>query len=143
MPATSVRPRDFSRTSSSCTARNANLEGIGLASLNLGIARYRLGEHALPQACFEDAETCFAEIGFPGHAAHARQGLAGCAGAAGRFEDAAVLLGRAATELTELGWSDDDFDARLVSETEDAARAALGDEAFEDAYAAGRLAGAT
>jgi predicted ATPase/DNA-binding SARP family transcriptional activator len=110
---------------------------LGTALLNLGLARYRLGEHERAQASFEEARESFAGIGFEAHVAHARQGLAACAAATGRFDEAAALLGRAAAELAELGWSDDDFDPTLAAEVEAGTRRALGDVAFDETYAVG------
>jgi tetratricopeptide (TPR) repeat protein len=115
--------------------RSDTLEGVGLAQLNLGLTRYRLGEHSAAAECFGEALKSFERLGFVAHIAHARQGLAGCAAADGRHLDAALLLGRAALSLAELGWSDDDFDATLASEVEATVRAAIGDRAFEEAYA--------
>jgi tetratricopeptide (TPR) repeat protein len=110
---------------------------LGTALLNLGIARYRLGEYEVAQACFDEARSAFVEVGFRAHVAHARQGLAACAAATDRFDEAAALLGHAATELAELGWSDDDFDPTLAAEVESATRKALGDEAFAATFAGG------
>jgi predicted ATPase/DNA-binding SARP family transcriptional activator len=122
--------------------RGRSLEGIGLAALNGGLARYRLGEFELAQTRFVEAFESFEELGFRAHVAHAQQGLAACAVGLGQPVEAAELLGRAAHELAELGWSDDDFDPTLASETEAVARSALGDEAFDEAYRTGRGEGA-
>ena len=117
--------------------RRDRVEGIGLALLNLGLAHFRLGSGAA-RAEFEEARECFEKIGFQSHAAHALQGLAATAASDGEFEHAARLLGAADAELDEIDRASDDFDATLPGEVEAAARAALGDEAFDAAYAEGR-----
>lgn len=118
--------------------RNDSPEGKGLSLLNLGLARYRLGEIPLAETCFEESEHHFAAIAFEAHVAHARQGRAACAMASGRPLDAATLLGSAARRLEDLGWSDDDFDPDLSVEAERNARRELGDTAFDLAYETGR-----
>jgi len=57
-----------------------------------------------------------------------------------RFEAAARLLGDARRELDDIGSPEGSFAAVLIEETMQRARAALGDEAFAAAYAAGREA---
>lgn len=116
---------------------SGSLEGIGLASLNLGLALYRLGEFADAEAGFREARASFEALGFTAHVAHAGQGLAACAMARGRAAEAAGLLGDAARRLAELGWSNDDFDPTLAAEIEAAARLTLGDDVFAAAFEAG------
>jgi tetratricopeptide (TPR) repeat protein len=117
--------------------RNGVVEGIGFALVNLGLARYELGDHAAAAESFEEARDAFAEIGFGSQHAHALQGLAGVAAAESRYEEAARLLGAAAAKLDEAGWNDE-FSPELTRGVEAAARAALGDAAFESAFAVGR-----
>lgn len=118
--------------------RMENLEGVGLASLNAGLARYRLGELRIAQRHFEVARQYFERLGFRANAAHAQQGLAACAVGFRRFVEAASLLGRATRELSELGWSSDDFDPALALEVETTVRETVGAAAFDEAYRAGR-----
>ena len=118
--------------------RGDNLVGVvGFATLNLGQAHYRLGDIASARERFQEARRAFSEIGFRAHVAHALQGLAACDVSCGRHEEAARLLGRAAAELGEIVDSDEDF-LLLVAELEATVRGAIGDEAYEAAYAAGR-----
>jgi predicted ATPase/DNA-binding SARP family transcriptional activator len=119
--------------------RNGNPSGIGFATLNLGLARYELGDVEGARACFHEAAEAFSTVGFRAHVAHAWQGGAACAASSGRHVEAARLLGRAAAELHETSDSDEDFPL-LAAEAEGAARAALGDEGFRRAYESGRLA---
>ena len=118
--------------------RDGVVEGIGFALLNLGLARYELGDHVAATASFGEARDAFAEIGFWSQHAHALQGLAGVAAAESRYEEAARLLGTAAAKLDEAGWANDGFSPELTRAVEAAARAALGDAAFESALAVGR-----
>lgn len=106
---------------------------VGFATLNLGQAHYRLGDVSIAQERFREARVAFSEIGFRAHVAHALQGLAACAASTERHEEAARLLGRAATELGEVVDADEYFPS-LASEVEAAARSALGDETFARAY---------
>jgi predicted ATPase/DNA-binding SARP family transcriptional activator len=117
--------------------RNENVEGVGTALLNLGVVHYALEEHEASFRAFEEASECFEEVGFRAHVAHAFQGFAAYAASEGRFEDAARLLGQARAELDEIGAPEGDFAQDMVDWTKEQARAALGDDAFEAAYAAG------
>ena len=118
--------------------RNENVEGIGHALLNLGVVYDALGEHQASLHAFEEARECFEEVGFRAHVAHALQGLAACAANEGRFEDAALMLGKASAELDEIGAWDGDFAVGMVARATEQARDALGQEGFDAAYAAGR-----
>jgi tetratricopeptide (TPR) repeat protein len=111
-----------------------NLEGQGLALLNLGLAAYRLGRTNEARAHFMEAETLFDEIGFREHVAHALQGIAATEAADGRDREAAALLGRAAPLLDETGSSTENFDPELAREVEEAVRARLGDREFAAAF---------
>jgi tetratricopeptide (TPR) repeat protein len=114
------------------------IERNGFAFLNLGVAYYALGEHEASVGAFEEARACFEEVGFRAHVAHALQGLAAYAATHGRFEESARLLGEARGELDEIGTPEGDFAEGMVESTKERARAALGEAAFESAYAAGR-----
>ncbi len=118
--------------------RNENAEGVGTALLNLGVVHYALGGHEASLQAFEEARECFEEIGFRAHVAHAVQGFAAFAAGEGRFEDAARLLGQARSELDEIGAPEGDFAQDMVAWTKDRACEALGQAAFEAAYAARR-----
>ena len=72
------------------------------------------------------------------HLARVKQGLAAFEASEGRFEEAARLLGQAKRELEDLGNPDDSFGSVMNAETVERVRAAIGDEAYEAAYAAGR-----
>jgi predicted ATPase/DNA-binding SARP family transcriptional activator len=110
--------------------REGVTEGVGFASLNLGLALYDLGEHEKAHGLFAEARDAFTELGFRAHVAHALQGLAACEAGAGRHEEAARLLARANAELQDVGWSGDDFDAELGPTLEAELREALGDERY-------------
>ena len=62
------------------------------------------------------------------------------AGARAQFDEAVRLLGRAQVHLDRAGWATDVFASVLVTDVEARAREALGDEAFETAYAEGLAA---
>ena len=111
-----------------------NVEGQGIAQLNLGIAAYRLGDTGDARRCFAEAEELFAAIGFREHLAHALQGLAAIEAADERDVEAAALLGRAAALLGETGSGTGNFDDELAREVEEALRLRLGDQEFDAAF---------
>jgi tetratricopeptide (TPR) repeat protein len=112
--------------------------GVAWPALNLGQALYRLGEAEQARAHFEEARAAFENDGFRAHVAHALQGLAAVEARFGEAPDeAARLLGQAASTLADVGATGDDFDPWLVSDAETNARSRLGDEGYEQAYAAG------
>ncbi|MBA2742147.1 MAG: tetratricopeptide repeat protein, partial [Actinobacteria bacterium] len=117
-----------------------NVQGMGFALLNLGVAHHALGDHKGSLQVFQEARDRFEAVGFRAHVAHATQGFAAFEASEGRFERAARLLGSARVELDETGSPENDFAGEMVAWTKQRAREALGDEAFEAAYAAGSLA---
>jgi predicted ATPase/DNA-binding SARP family transcriptional activator len=117
--------------------RNERPGGIGFALLNLGLVRYLLGEQQESRRDFDEARACFEAIGFRSHVAYALQGLAAAEAGVSRFESAARLLGEARKELDDVGSPEDGFADELVESVKMRSRAALGDSAFEAAYAEG------
>jgi predicted ATPase len=117
--------------------RHERPAGIGFALLNLGLAHYELGDHQASRRDFEEARECLAEAGVRVQLAYALQGLAAAEANEARFEEASRLLGEARRELDELGTSEDGFAAEMVADTKARSRGALGEEAFDSAYAAG------
>jgi predicted ATPase/DNA-binding SARP family transcriptional activator len=118
--------------------RNDAKDVMGFALLNLGLARFELGDLAASRRDFEEARAGFEATGIRAQVGHAFQGLALVEAAEARYEEAASLLGRARAELDGAGWVVDDFAPTRVQEVEAQARAALGNETFETNYAAGR-----
>jgi predicted ATPase len=118
--------------------RNDTVSGIGFASINLGVVHYALGDHAASLEAFREAHERFEQIGFRAHVAHAVQGFAAYEASEDRFEEAARMLGQARAVLDEVGSPEADFAVDMVAWVKEQARAALGDEGFEAAYAAGR-----
>ena len=114
-----------------------NVQGMGFALLNLGVAHHALGDHEAALEAFQEARERFDAVGFRAHVAHAVQGFAAFEASEGRFENAARLLGSARAELDEVGSPEDDFAGDMVAWTKQQAGEAMGDEAFEVAYAAG------
>ena len=114
---------------------HGNDEGAGFALLNLGLAAYRLARTEEAGRRFREAEALFAGIGFREHVGHAMQGIAAVDAAEGRALSAARLLGRATRLLAETGSAATNFDVSIADEVEASARAQLGDEAFEAAFA--------
>ncbi|MGH3129047.1 MAG: BTAD domain-containing putative transcriptional regulator [Gaiellaceae bacterium] len=112
--------------------------GIGFALANLGLVRWSLGDHEGSRLAFEEARTCFEQVAMRQQVAYTLQGLAAAEAHESRFEEAARLLGEARRELDDIGSPEETFAAGLIEETKKRSRAALGDEAFEAAYAAGR-----
>ncbi len=120
--------------------RHEDDQGIGIALLNLGVARFALGDVDTAAAHFEEARSLMEAIGFEGQIGYAFQGLACVAGAREQFGEAVRLLGCAQVHLDRAGWEDGLFASTLVEEVEARAREALGDQAFEAAYESGRAA---
>jgi predicted ATPase len=120
--------------------RHERPAGIGYALLNLGLAHYELGDHQTSRAEFEEALECFAEAGLREQHAMALQGLAAAEAHDSRFESAAHLLAEARKELDDIGALEGAFAGEMVESAKQRAREALGDEAFDAAYAQG-LAG--
>ena len=114
-----------------------DVEGEGLALLNLGLAAHRLGETEDARERFARAETLFKAIGFREHVAHALQGLAAAEAADERYREAAWLLGRAAALLEETGSAASMFDSDLPREVEAVLREQLGDREFASAFSGG------
>jgi predicted ATPase/DNA-binding SARP family transcriptional activator len=118
--------------------RAENDAGIGFALINLGVVHHALGDHEASVAAFREAGERFGRVGFRAHVAHALQGLAAYEASEGRFQESAYLLGRARSELDEVGAPETDFAADMVGWTKERAVEALGAEAFEAGYDAGR-----
>jgi tetratricopeptide (TPR) repeat protein len=113
------------------------------AFLYVGRVHYELEQHEASRRAFEEALVCFEEMGFRSRMAFAIQGLAAAEVLESRFERAARLLGQARRLLDDAGTPEDRGDPRMLAGTKTRARAALGDEAYEAAYAAGVEAGFT
>jgi predicted ATPase/DNA-binding SARP family transcriptional activator len=116
--------------------RDDNRWGMGFALLNLGLVRLALDDLDGSRRDLEEARSLFAETGVRERHAHALQGLAAVEARESRPEEAARLLGQARRELTEYA-SAEARSLPVVAETEAELRAALGDAAFETAYAEG------
>jgi len=106
----------------------------------LGLAAIAHTEERLDEAerLFERARHLADTAGFTHLAGHAHIGLAAVAEKGGNHVEAANRLGRADAMFDEFGRRSAEFDPALVANTEESARAALGENAFETAYAAGR-----
>jgi predicted ATPase/DNA-binding SARP family transcriptional activator len=111
-------------------------EGVGLALLNLGEAAFLLGNEDDAHRRFVEARDAFESVGFRAHVGHAMQGLAAVEARDGDPAVAAELLGRADAIIADVGASAD-FNPGMVSDAAGAARAALGDDAYQSAYDAG------
>jgi predicted ATPase/DNA-binding SARP family transcriptional activator len=118
--------------------RNDRPAGIGFALVNLGLVRYELGDHVGSRLAFEEARARFEQVGMRQQVAYTLQGLAAAEAHEARFDEAARLLAEARRELDDIGAPEETFAPQLLEVTKRRVRAALGDEAFEAAYAAGR-----
>ena len=118
--------------------RTENVSGIGFALINLGVVHHVVGDHEASLRAFQEAHDRFEEVGFRVQVARAVQGLAAYEASAGRYEEAARLLGKARGELDDVGSTETEFAAEIVAWTKQQVREGIGDEAFEAAYAAGR-----
>src|SRR5918994_5936253 len=118
--------------------RTENDQGIGFALINLGVVHHALDDHVASLEAFREGKERFEQVGFRAHVAHALQGFAAFEASEGRFLEAARLLGRARAELDDVGASEADFAIDMVAWTKRQANEALGPDAFEEAYEAGR-----
>jgi tetratricopeptide (TPR) repeat protein len=117
---------------------NDNTQGMGFALINLGVVHHALGDHEASLAAFQEAHDRFEVVGFPVQVARTLQGFAAYEASEGRFGEAARMLGRAGAVLDEVGSSEEDFGSGMIDWIKVRARNALGNEAFEAEYAAGR-----
>ncbi|HLV99393.1 MAG TPA: tetratricopeptide repeat protein [Ktedonobacterales bacterium] len=111
---------------------------LALCLNNLGDVARRRGEVAQAEGLTREALTVYWELRDPRRCAMVLESLAVSASAAGQGERAARLMGAATALRERLGTP---LPARSVAEVEQAvaaARAALGEEAWAAAYAAGR-----
>ena len=106
----------------------------------LGLAAIAHAEDRLDEAerLFEQACRLADTAGFMQLAGHAYVGLAAVAAKRGNHAEAASRLGRADNLFDEFGGPSAEFDPAFAAGTEAGARAALGEDAFASAYAAGR-----
>ena len=106
----------------------------------LGLAAIAYAEDDLDEADrrFERARRLAGSAGYTQLAGHAHVGLAAVAAGRGEHARAAGLLGRADALFDEAAGPSAEFDPALAAGAEAAARAGLGDAAYEIAYAAGR-----
>jgi tetratricopeptide (TPR) repeat protein len=112
------------------------------AHLHLGRVYLELGDRRASLRHYEEARACFEELGFRSRVAYALQGLAAVKALEADFEEAARLLGQARRELDYTGTPEDRVAPEVVAATKARVREALGDEAFEAAYAGSGEAGA-
>jgi tetratricopeptide (TPR) repeat protein len=111
---------------------------VGITLNHLGVIERERGEYGRAAERLRESLTIFVRGGIRHLVADNFEELAGIATATGREERAARLLGAAEALREELGLPLSPADSPAVEATAAAARAALGDEAFEAARAAGR-----
>lgn len=104
-----------------------------------------LGATACAEGGVDEADRLFGRAreiagaaGFAQLVGHAHVGLATVAARRGNHAEAAGLLGRADDLFDEVAGPSGEFDPGLAASTEASARAALGEDAYAMAYAAGR-----
>ncbi len=115
--------------------REASVEGIGFARLNLGETELLAANHEAAEAHYRAAAAAFASVGFDTRHANAIQGLAAIDAARGRHEEAARHLGAAAA-IIDRGWAADGMGP--VADAERSIREAIGDGRFEALFEEGR-----
>jgi tetratricopeptide (TPR) repeat protein len=107
----------------------------------LGLAAIACADDRLDEAdrLFGRARQLAGAAGFTQLAGHAHVGLAAVAAGRGNHAEAAGLLGYADDLFDGVAGPSAEFDPALATGVEASARAALGEDAFAIAYAAGRL----
>jgi tetratricopeptide (TPR) repeat protein len=115
----------------------------GMVLSNLGHVMQREGDTAQAESLFLQAIELMSHGGSDYFLAFGLAGLAGPLAAQGNAERAARLLGTAEAVLEKLGVSYQPADRRAIEHYTSQARAHLGSEAFERAWAEGRAASIT
>ena len=112
--------------------------GIVYETFNLGLAEYLSGSPGAAEALFAESLDLARRMGMKSHIAYALIGLAlaGCGGADPGWS--ARLHGAADQALADLGHALEPLEERLADLDRQRLRAAMGAEAFEAEYAAGR-----
>jgi predicted ATPase/class 3 adenylate cyclase len=111
--------------------------GVIIAQSNCGWALLGLADHAGAAEWFRASLLVAGELGAVSVIRGAVIGLAAVYAARGDEEHASELLGAEARMREEIGWELDSLETRVLESTVVAARAALGDDAFDEAYARG------
>ena len=113
-------------------------DGVVIATFNLGLAEYLSGSPGAAEALFAESLDLARRMGMKRHAAYALIGLA-LAGRGGADPGwSARLHGAADQALADLGHALQPLEGRLADLDRQRLRAAMGAEAFEAEYAAGR-----
>jgi predicted ATPase/transcriptional regulator with XRE-family HTH domain len=105
---------------------------------NLGRVAHKRGEVARAETLQREALVLFRDLGDPRHCSEALERLAGTAGAARHGERAARLLGAVAAVRATLGTPQPALERAETDAAVAPARAALGENAWAAAFAAGR-----
>ena len=123
---------------STSPARSTHRDGIVYQTFNLGLAEYLGGSPGAAEALFAESLDLARRMGMKAHTAYALIGLA-LAGRGGADPGwSARLHGAADQALADLGHTLEPLEARLADLDRQRLRAAMGAEAFEAEYAAGR-----
>jgi non-specific serine/threonine protein kinase len=112
--------------------------GVAEAVTNLALVASAQGEHARAAALFEEGLGLSRDVGAMNVMLEALEGLAWAAGALGQPRRAARLCGAAEAEREVLGMPAPSSDRQEHDRALQTMRAALGEEAFAAAWAAGR-----
>jgi non-specific serine/threonine protein kinase len=112
--------------------------GIVHEAFNLGLVEYLHGSQASAQILFAETFDRARRAGMKGVTAYALLGLALVGSGGGGEGRSARLHGAADQALDDLGEALEPLEARLAEQDRERLRAALGDEAFDAEYAAGR-----
>jgi non-specific serine/threonine protein kinase len=115
---------------------------IAAQACNLGLAEYLAGSADAAVALFAESLDLARRIGFRRYVAHALLGLAATVRGGADLGWSARLHGAAGQVMEDLGYALEPLEARLAGQDRVRLRAAMGDEAFEAEYAAGRALGA-
>jgi predicted ATPase/DNA-binding CsgD family transcriptional regulator len=112
--------------------------GVVFEAFSLGLAGYLGGSPEAARALFAESHDLARRAGMRGQAALALLGLALARQGGADLGWSAQLHGAADQAFTELGHALEPLEARLAHQDRERLRAAMGDEAFEAEYAAGR-----
>jgi predicted ATPase/serine/threonine protein kinase len=118
--------------------RGGDVNGACVSLLNLGAVAWEVGDVADAASCYREALSVARDLGHKAFCGGSLEGLGAVAASRGDWARAGRLAGAAQTLLDSIGYELAPTDKAFRERYLDAIRAALGDEAFEAAHAAGR-----
>ena len=118
--------------------RRGDATGMPLPLINLGLAHFLQGRNDEALVCFRRGLEIAREVGHVVPKLYCLVGVGAVLGATGESEEAATIAGAAESAREATGVSVEPFERNIHEQTIEAARQALGEEAFSTAWETGR-----